>query len=127
MSTLERPQTINFENGVKDKPTFSAEEMSNRIAKLRAQMAESNTDAAIFSSIHNINYYADFVYCSFGRPYALVVTHDAHTTVSANIDGGQPWRQSFADRTISNKNPGPNENQNKTSGKRVVRAIQCGR
>ncbi|PWQ93276.1 creatininase [Leucothrix pacifica] len=95
-----RPETINFENGVKDKPTFSAIEMANRNAKLRAHLASNDIDAAIFSSIHNINYYADFVYCSFGRPYALVVTQDAHTTVTANIDGGQPWRQSYEDNIV---------------------------
>lgn len=100
MTEIIRPETINFENGVKDKPTFSAEEMGSRNAKLRAHLAANDIDAAIFSSIHNINYYADFVYCSFGRPYALVVTHDAHTTVTANIDGGQPWRQSFEDNIV---------------------------
>lgn len=100
MTEIIRPETINFENGVKDKPTFSAAEMGNRNAKLRAHLAANDIDAAIFSSIHNINYYADFVYCSFGRPYALVVTHDAHTTVTANIDGGQPWRQSFDDNIV---------------------------
>lgn len=89
MSEIIRPETINFENGIKDQPTFSAEEMASRNSKLRAHLSENNIDAAIFSSIHNINYYADFVYCSFGRPYALVVTHDEHTTVSANIDDGR--------------------------------------
>lgn len=100
MMNPERPQTIEFENGDKVKPTFSLEEMSSRIAKLRACMTEHNLDIALFTSIHNINYYADFVYCSFGRPYGLVVTHDSHTTVSANIDGGQPWRQSFDDNIV---------------------------
>ena len=100
MTEIIRPETINFENGVKDKPTFSAIEMANRNAKLRAHLASNDIDAAIFSSIHNINYYADFVYCSFGRPYALVVTQDAHTTVTANIDGGQPWRQSYEDNIV---------------------------
>jgi len=100
MNRFNRPQTINFEHGVKDKPTFSAAEMEGRIKKLRNCMSLANVDVALFTSIHNINYYADFVYCSFGRPYGLVVTHDAHTTVSANIDGGQPWRQSFADNIV---------------------------
>lgn len=100
MSNTKRPQTINFENGVKDKPTFSVGEMNNRVAKLRAHMEEANLDAVLFTSIHNINYYADFVYCSFGRPYGLVVSHDSHTTISANIDGGQPWRQSLADNIV---------------------------
>ncbi|MCB1810635.1 MAG: M24 family metallopeptidase [Candidatus Competibacteraceae bacterium] len=105
MSTTEeylksRPQVIEFKNGDKVQPTFSPQEMNTRLAKLRNTMAKESIDAAFFSSIHNINYYADFVYCSFGRPYALVVTHDAHTTVSANIDAGQPWRQSFGDNIV---------------------------
>ena len=100
MTDTKRPQTINFENGVKDRPTFSAKEMNSRLAKLRAHMEETGLDAVLFTSIHNINYYADFVYCSFGRPYGLVVTHDSHTTVSANIDGGQPWRQSLSDNIV---------------------------
>ena len=63
-------------------------------------MINENIDAVLFTSIHNINYFADFVYCSFGRPYGLVVTDSAHTTISANIDAGQPWRQSFDDNVV---------------------------
>ncbi len=100
MSTTQRPQIINFENGFKVKPTFSAGEMQSRVSRLRSYMADAGIDIALFTSIHNINYYADFVYCDFGRPYGLVVTCDAHTTVSANIDGGQPWRQSFGDNVV---------------------------
>ena len=54
-------------------------------------------DACLFTSIHNVNYFADYVYCSFGRHYGLVVTHDAHTIIGANLDYGRPWRRSFAD------------------------------
>lgn len=68
-------------------------------------MEEQGLDAVVLTSIHNINYYSDFLYCSFGRPYALVVTHDNATTVSAGIDGGQPYR-----RTISDKKEGMFEN-----------------
>ena len=93
----DRPRLLRLHNGEKAKPTFSAREMNARLAKLRAHMASNGIDTALFTSIHNINYYADFVYCSFGRSYALVVTHDSHTTISANIDYGQPWRQSFDD------------------------------
>ena len=77
-------------------PTFSAEEMEARVSRSFAEhMAEESIDAALLSSIHNINYFADFVYCSFGRNYGLVVTPERHVTISANIDYGQPWRQSF--------------------------------
>jgi creatinase len=87
-------------NGEKVTPTFSTEEMSRRLARLREVMAGEGVDAALFTSYHNINYYSDFLYCSFGRPYGLVVTRDEATTISANIDGGQPWRRSFGDNVI---------------------------
>ena len=35
MKRVARPQAINFENGIKDKPTFSAAEMANRNGKLQ--------------------------------------------------------------------------------------------
>jgi creatinase len=92
-----RPDLLTLHNGAKVPPTFSATEMERRVTLLRAHMAQQGIDAALFTSIHNINYFADFVYCSFGRHYGLVVSADAHTTVSANIDFGQPWRQSFGD------------------------------
>jgi creatinase len=91
---------ITIRNGGRVTPTFSAEEMSRRLGRLRGHMAEAGIDAALFTSIHNINYYSDFLYCAFGRPYGLVVTGTEATTVSANIDGGQPWRRSFGDNLI---------------------------
>jgi len=95
--TAERPRLLTLHNGDKVPPTFSAAEMTRRVDMLRAHMAENGIDAALFTSIHNVNYFADFVYCSFGRHYGLMVSADAHTTISANIDYGQPWRQSFGD------------------------------
>ncbi len=87
-------------NGEKVKPTFSAAEMQRRLDKLRAYMADKQIDACLFTSYHNINYYSDFLYCSFGRTYGLVVTQEAQTTISANIDGGQPWRRTFGDNVV---------------------------
>ena len=92
---MDRPRTLIIENGPKAAPTFSEQEMSTRLARLRAHMTDEKLDAVLFTSIHNINYFTDFVYCSFGRSYGLVITQDRSTTISANIDGGQPWRQSF--------------------------------
>ena len=57
--------------------------MDMRITKLRQKMTELEVDAAIFTSYHNINYYSQFIYCYFGRPYSLVVTQDDATVVSA--------------------------------------------
>ena len=93
-------QLISIQNGRKQAPIFSAAEMENRLAKLRTQMAVENIDAVIFTSIHNINYYNHFVYCSFGRPYGLVVTQDKLKSITANIDGGQPWRRGFGENVI---------------------------
>lgn len=82
-------------NGARVTPTFSAAEMERRLAAIRFHMAAAGIDAALFTSYHNINYHADFLYCSFGRRYGLVVTHDAATSISAGIDGGQPARRTF--------------------------------
>ena len=92
---MEQLKTIR--NGEKVRPTFSASEMSRRLESLRAHMAERQIDACLFTSIHNIHYFSDFLYCSFGRIYGLVVTQEGQTTISANIDGGQPWRRTFGD------------------------------
>ncbi len=94
------PKTTQIKNGEKVTPTFSAQEYANRQATLRAYMAQNGIDAAVFTSYHTLNYYSDFLYCSFGRHYALVVTQDSAVTISANIDGGQPWRRSMGAENI---------------------------
>ena len=91
---------ISIQNGRKQSSIFSAAEMANRLAKLRSEMESEKVDAVFFTSIHNINYYNHFVYCSFGRPYGLVVTQDKLKSITANIDGGQPWRRGFGDNII---------------------------
>ena len=92
---MEQLKTI--QNGERVRPTFSASEMNRRLDALRAHMAERQIDACLFTSYHNIHYFSDFLYCSFGRLYGLVVTPEGQTTISANIDGGQPWRRTFGD------------------------------
>jgi len=87
-------------NGEKVRGTFSADEMNRRLAALRQHMATDHLDAVLFTSIHNVNYFSDFLYCAFGRPYGLVVTQDDATTISANIDGGQPYRRSFGGNLV---------------------------
>lgn len=94
------PQTIRIKNGNKVKPTFSHEEFKQRQQKLRKLMAENNIEATVFTSIHNINYFSDFLHCAFGRPYGLVITQEKVATISANIDGGQPWRRTVGDDNI---------------------------
>ena len=94
---LDRPRMLSLPNGEKATPTFSRGEMERRLSRLRTWMQQVSVDACLFTSIHNVNYFADYVYCSFGRHYGLVVTHDAHTIIGANLDYGRPWRRSFAD------------------------------
>ena len=91
---------ITIENGERVPNTFSGDEYAVRLSRLRDLMVEQNLNSAIFTSYHNINYYSDFLFCHFGRFYALVVTHDTATSVSANIDGGQPWRRTFGNNLI---------------------------
>ena len=95
-----RPQHFIFHNGEKAPLPFSDGEYENRLNTLRALMADKNIDAVLFTSMHNIAYYSGFLYCSFGRPYACIVTQSDCTTVSANIDGGQPLRRCYGDNLV---------------------------
>jgi Xaa-Pro aminopeptidase len=88
---------IRIENGEKVKHTFSDAEYPSRQNKLRELMARENIDAVLFTSYHNINYYADSVCCSFGRKYGLAVTPKKVVSIPASIDGGQPWRRTVGD------------------------------
>ena len=72
---------LTIHNGKKVPNTFSAQEYRNRQAALRKRMAEAKIDAVFFSSIQNINYYSDFLYCSFGRPFGLVAVSYTHLTL----------------------------------------------
>ena len=92
-----RPEMYRFHNGEKAPLQFAVAEYEARIAHLRSIMSELGVEAAVFTSMHNISYYSGFTYCSFGRPYGLVVTADQAVTISAGIDAGQPWRRSFCD------------------------------
>ncbi len=94
---MQRPQILQIKNGKKKKPTFSAEEMSSRLTRLRQHMAEVDIAAVLFTSIHNINYFNDFVYCSFGRSFGLVITQDRSVSITPNVDGGEPWRRGFGE------------------------------
>ena len=93
-------QLRTIRNGAKAVPTFSAAEMERRLAALRAHMAEKRIDACLFTSHHNIAYFSDFLYTAFGRPFGLVVTHEGQTTITPNVDGGQPWRRTFGDNLV---------------------------
>ena len=87
------PRTKTIHNGVKQELTFSSREMGRRLSGLRALLAERDLDAAVLTSLHNVKYFSDFLYTSFGRSYALVVTASDAVVVAANVDGGMPWRR----------------------------------
>ena len=93
---MERPQHYRFHQGQKTLP-FADAEYAARISKLRAQMAETGIDACVLTSMHNVAYYSGFLYCSFGRPYAQVITATETVTFSAGIDAAQPWRRGYGD------------------------------
>ena len=93
---MERPQQYKFHQGDRVLP-FAASEYDARLGGLRAIMDAEGVEAVVFTSMHNIAYYSGFLYCSFGRPYALVVTATQDVTISAGIDAGQPWRRSHGD------------------------------
>ncbi len=88
---------VKWHNGEKVFSPFSSGEMERRQNDIRAWMADNDVDAALFTSYHCINYYSGFLFCYFGRKYGLVVDQDGATTITAAIDGGQPWRRSHGD------------------------------
>ena len=90
----------NINNGAPVQHTFSNAEYQRRQNALQNALSANGIDAALFTSIHNINYYSDFLYCAFGRPYGLAVVKDKWTTISANIDGGQPARRTVGDNIV---------------------------
>ncbi|MGC1428749.1 MAG: aminopeptidase P family protein [Albidovulum sp.] len=92
----ERPEQYRFHQGQKVLP-FASSEYEARLGGLRAIMDAAGVDAVVLTSMHNIAYYSGFLYCSFGRPYALVVTAAEDVTISAGIDAAQPWRRSHGD------------------------------
>ncbi|MGL4235737.1 aminopeptidase P family protein [Tabrizicola sp.] len=94
---MERPEQYRFHNNTKAPLPFAEAEYADRLAGLRDIMELHSLDAVVLTSMHNVAYYSGFLYCSFGRPYACVVTPTACVTISAGIDAGQPWRRSVDD------------------------------
>ncbi|MGC9370986.1 MAG: aminopeptidase P family protein [Paracoccaceae bacterium] len=97
MTKDERPEFYRFHNGEKAPLPFSAEEYDTRLMGLRSAMDATGAEVVVLTSMQNVAYYSGFLYCSFGRPYALVVTASDAVTISAGIDAGQPWRRCHGD------------------------------
>ena len=101
MNTVsQRPEFFELHNGSKSPLPFSAAEYERRLTALRQLMSGKGLRAVLLTSMHSVAYYSGFLYCSFGRPYACIVTETGCTTISANIDLGQPWRRSYGDNLI---------------------------
>jgi creatinase len=94
---MERPTQYRLHNGTKAPLPFAADEYADRLSGLRDIMEMHSLDAVVLTSMHNVAYYSGFLYCTFGRPYACVVTPTQCVTISAGIDAGQPWRRSIED------------------------------
>ena len=98
VSELERTKVLH--NGSKVSLTFSDAEMERRLNGLRKIMEDKGLDAAVLTSYHGIKYYSDFLFTTFGRFYALVVTPQDSVSITANIDAGMPWRRSYGDNLV---------------------------
>ena len=97
---MKRSDFFQFTNGPKIPLPFSDKEYESRLKGLRKIITEKNLDAVILTSLQNVAYYSGFLYCSFGRPYACVVTDKRNIVVSANIDAGQPGRRCYGENLI---------------------------
>ncbi|MCP4315804.1 MAG: M24 family metallopeptidase [Hyphomicrobiales bacterium] len=97
---MDRPEFFSRHDGGKAPLPFSGIEYSRRLAALRGEMERLDLAAVLFTSMHNIAYYSGFLYCSFGRSYGCVITAETCVTISANIDGSQPWRRSVGENII---------------------------
>ena len=97
---MKRSDFFQFTNGSKIPLPFSDQEYENRLKGLRKILTEKNLDAVILTSLQNVAYYSGFLYCSFGRPYACIVTNKRNIVVSANIDAGQPGRRCYGENLI---------------------------
>lgn len=54
-------------------------------------------DACVFTSYYNLYYFSDFLYCSMGRQYAMIVTDEKAVTITPSVDYGYPWRRTTCD------------------------------
>ena len=97
---MKRSNFFQLKNGTKAQLPFTDNEYENRLNNLRDIISKENLDAVILTSMQNIAYYSGFLYCSFGRPYACIVTSKNSIVISANIDASQPWRRCYGENLI---------------------------
>ena len=97
MTDTDMIHVTRWHNGEKTFSPFSTAEMERRSHAMQTRMDAAGIDACLFTSYHNICYFSGFLYCKFGRRYGAVLNANGVTTVSAGIDGGQPYRRSVGD------------------------------
>ena len=66
----------------KSKQLFSSNEMDRRLKRIRSHMEQEGIDACVFTSYYNMYYFSDFLYCSMGRQYGLIITDEKAITVT---------------------------------------------
>ncbi|XP_041462539.1 creatinase-like [Lytechinus variegatus] len=93
-SSLDMPKLMTYENGEKGKSIFTRKEMQRRVDALRSHMLDNEIGGVLLTSMHNIKYFSDYLYCSVGRPYGLVITMDKVINIASLVDAGQAWRMS---------------------------------
>ena len=96
--TLERPEQYRFHNGTKAVLPFAPKNTMTGWPVCATSWRCTALDAVVLTSMHNVAYYSGFLYCSFGRPYACVVTKDRmHHRQRRDRRGpavaAEPWRQ----------------------------------
>lgn len=64
------------------KQLFSSNEMDRRLNRIRSHMEQEGIDACVFTSYYNVYYFSDFLYCSMGRQYCLIVTDETSITIT---------------------------------------------
>ncbi len=100
VTTSKRPEFFELHNGLKAPLPFTDSEYERRLSALRQLMSVDGVSAVLLTSMQSVAYFSGFLYCSFGRPYSCIVTEHDCTTISANIDLGQPWRRSYDENLI---------------------------
>lgn len=91
------PRTLKLHNGKKCRQLFSSNEMDRRLNRIRSHMEQEGIDACVFTSYYNVYYFSDFLYCSMGRQYCLIVTDETSITITPSVDYGYPWRRTSGD------------------------------
>ena len=100
---MERERLQNYvDNGEKAVPTFSEAEMTSPLDLYsRPYGAGRNRCRSVHAVIIASTIIPTSCICYFGRRYGLLVDHNIATSISAGIDGGQPWRRTFGGKNVT--------------------------